>query len=260
MRGGAWGDEFDVVVLGGGPAGCATALTLMGAGVSRILIAEQARHQDFRVGETVPPAIRIVLDELGLWDEFLAESHETCLGSCSSWGADALGYNDFLFSPLGNGWHLDRARFDGFLARKAAEGGTEFCSGMRFDECERLGQGGFRLRLVGNDGHTRTVAARFVVDATGIRSCFARRMGARRDFVDKLVCVAAYFELSDRDCLSRLTMLQAVEYGWWYAAKLPKGRLAVVVASDPQIVKEIGLHRSDRWLECFGGHELSWAC
>jgi len=95
---------------------------------------------------------------------------------------------------------------------------------------------------------------------TGIRSCFARRMGARRDFVDKLVCVAAYFELSDRDCFSRLTMLEAVEDGWWYAAKLPKGQLAVVVASDPQIVKEIGLHRSDRWLECFGGHELSWAC
>ena len=31
-------------------------------------------------------------------------------------------------------------------------------------------------------------------------------------------------------------MLEAVPYGWWYAAKLPGGRLAVSVASDPEII------------------------
>jgi flavin-dependent dehydrogenase len=216
---------------------------------SPVLLVEPTRHRHLRVGESVPPDIRIVLDELGLWDEFLKENHETCLGSCSSWGADALGYNDFLFNPLGNGWHLDRARFDRFLARKAAERGTEICSGMRFDGCERLGQGGFQLRLVGDDGHMRTAAARFVVDATGIGSRFARRMGARRDFLDQLVCVVAFFELPDPARFSQLTMLEAVEYGWWYAAKLPDARLAVVAASDPQIVKQTALHRSDCWFE-----------
>src|SRR5271167_3730001 len=139
MRGRDSPADFDVVVLGAGPAGCATALSLAKAGISQVLLVEPARDGDLRVGESVPPDIRILLDELGLWDEFLADDHETCLGSCSSWGADALGYNDFLFNPLGNGWHLDRGRFDGFLARKAAKGGTEFCSGMRFDKCERLG-------------------------------------------------------------------------------------------------------------------------
>ena len=240
--------DFDVVVLGGGPAGCATALFLARAGISRVLLVESTRHRDFRVGESVPPDIRILLDELGLWDEFLADNHETCLGSCSSWGADALGYNDFLFNPLGNGWHLDRARFDAFLMRKAAERGAEICKGRRFGIGERLPQGGFRLRLVGADGQTRIAAARFVVDATGMRSCFARSMGARRDFLDQLLCVVAFFELPDPACFSRLTMLEAVEYGWWYAAKLPNARLAVVVASDPQFIKQAALHGRDGWL------------
>jgi flavin-dependent dehydrogenase len=250
MRGGASSPaDFDVVVLGAGPAGCATALSLAQAGISQVLLVEPTHHRHLRVGESVPPDIRIVLDELGLWDEFLKENHETCLGSCSSWGADALGYNDFLFNPLGNGWHLDRARFDGFLARKAAQRGTEICSGMIFDGCERLGQRGFGLRLAGDHGHARTANARFVVDATGIGSRFARRMGARRGFLDQLICVAGFFELPDPARFSRLTMLEAVEYGWWYAAKLPDARLGVVAASDPQIVKQAALHRSDCWSE-----------
>jgi flavin-dependent dehydrogenase len=243
MGPGAAPAQFDVVVLGAGPAGCATALFLAHNGISQILLVEPTRHQEFRVGESVPPDIRLPLDELGLWDAFLAENHETCLGSCSSWGADALGYNDFLFNPLGNGWHLDRARFDHFLARKAAERGIEVWQGMRFDSGGRLPHGGFRLRLVGDE--TRIADARFVVDATGSRSCFARSMGARRDFLDQLLCVVGFFELPDPARFSRLTMLEAVEYGWWYAAKLPNARLAVVVASDPQFVKQAALHSRD---------------
>ncbi len=241
--------DFDVLILGGGPAGCATALSLAQQGVSRVLLVDPARQGQFRVGESVPPDFRILLDELGLWDEFLKENHEPSLGSCSSWGADELGYNDFLFNPLGNGWHLDRARFDGFLARKAAERGTEISYGMRFNGCERLPQVGWRLRLAGNDGSARTAVARFVVDATGMQSGVARYMGARRDLLDQLLCVAAFFELPDSARFSRLTMLEAVEYGWWYAAKLPNARLVVVVASDPPIVKRIGLHSRDGWLE-----------
>jgi flavin-dependent dehydrogenase len=249
MQGQASSAVLDAVVLGAGPAGCAAAVSLKQAGVSRVLLVESTRHRDLHVGESVPPDIRTPLDELGLWDEFLAENHEACLGSCSSWGADALGYNDFLFNPLGSGWHLDRGRFDRFLARKAAERGAEICRGMRFDACEPLGRGGFRLRLVGDDGRTRTVAARFVVDATGILSRFARCMGARRHLHDQLLCVSAFFELPDPARFSRLTMLEAVEYGWWYAAKLPNARSAVVVASDAQIIKNIGLQRGDRWFQ-----------
>ena len=238
--------QFNAVVLGAGPAGCATALFLAQNGISQILLVEPPRHQEFRVGESVPPDIRLALDELDLWDAFLAENHETCLGSCSSWGDDALGYNDFLFNPLGNGWHLDRVRFDSFLARKAMERGIEVWHGMRFDSSRRLPHGGFRLRLAGEE--TRMADARLVIDATGLRSCFARSMGARRDLLDQLLCVVGFFDLPDPARFSRLTMLEAVEYGWWYAAKLPQARLAVVVASDPQFIKQAALHRPDNLL------------
>lgn len=241
--------SFEVVILGGGPAGCATALALAELGTFRILVVESGRHDAVRVGESIPPDTRVVLEQLGVWDAFLKENHEPCLGSCSSWGADELGYNDFLFNPMGNGWHLDRSRFEAFLARHVEARAIELWTGTRWSACERSASG-LRLQLCGDGGVTRTVRARFVVDATGMRAGFARSMGAVRLFVDQLLCVTAFFALPESGAFSRLTMLEAVEYGWWYAAKLPNRRLAVAVASDPALVKRHGLRRPDGWLGC----------
>jgi flavin-dependent dehydrogenase len=246
---GASADDFDVVILGGGPAGCATALALARLGAFRVLVVEAGRYEAIRIGESIPPDTRVVLEELGVWQDFLRESHEPCFGSCSSWGTDALGYNDFLFNPLGNGWHLDRKRFDAFLARKVLERGSVLYTATRFDSCERVEESSFRLRFSGDDKQTHMVDARFVVDATGMRSCFARCMGASRLFLDQLLCVTAFFELPGSVNFSKLTMLEAVEYGWWYAAKLPNRRLAVAVASDPRIIKQNALRRPDNFLD-----------
>lgn len=244
---GSSADDFVVVILGGGPAGCAAALALARHGMSRVLVVEAGRYEAVRIGESIPPDIRVVLGELGVWENFRKENHEPCLGSCSAWGSDALGYNDFLFNPLGNGWHLDRRRFDAFLAREAAACGVTLSTGTRFDDCRRAGDR-FLLRLRGNGGEAHTVTARFVVDATGMRSPFARSMGARRLFVDQLLCITGFLELSGSGQFSKLTMLEAVEYGWWYAARLPNDRLAVAVASDPELVKQKALRRRDDWL------------
>ncbi|MCB1037120.1 MAG: FAD-dependent oxidoreductase, partial [Acidobacteria bacterium] len=148
---------------------------------------------------------------------------------------DELGYNDFLFSPHGCGWHLDRRRFDAFLARAAAEAGCEVLTGTRFLGAEGDGGTGFRLRLAPGE-----VKARFVVDATGAGARFARCRGARRRFHDRLVCATAFFELPSESRFSRLTFLEAVKDGWWYAARLPGRRLVVAFASDSQLLKAAG--------------------
>src|SRR5712672_3374661 len=96
----------DVAVLGAGPAGTAIALDLARRGYSAVVI-EQSNYGGTRIGETLPPAIRPLLDRLGIWDRFLKEKHSPSFRIRSAWGRDELSENDFIFSPYGVGWHID---------------------------------------------------------------------------------------------------------------------------------------------------------
>jgi flavin-dependent dehydrogenase len=229
-----------VVIAGAGPAGCATALALQLAGIEDVVVLEA--HDDdggVPVGESLPPDTGALLRRLGVWDAFVAEGHEPCLGSCSTWGAETPGYNDFLFNPHGTGWHLDRRRFDAFLARCVTDRGGTVRRATRVRTAVASAAG---IELGLDRGSVRAAVA---VDATGGASRLARALGARPRTHDRLSCVTA---LLGGGTGSLLTRLESVEYGWWYAAGVPGDRVAVAVASDPEFVRDAALHDPDGWL------------
>lgn len=239
-----------MAVLGAGPAGAACTLALAGAGVSSVWLIGGVRPERSKiaVGETIPPDTSVLLDRLGLWSAFLDEGHEPCPGSCSSWGSLALGYNDFVLNPRGSGWHLDRARFDGFLRRHAASSGATVLNDARFVSASTDDDDGYSLRVATRGGAYRNLRARLVIDATGRSSAFARWAGARRMPLDRLMFVYGYFDAAGATSTSRLTLLEAAPRGWWYAARLPGERLAVAFATDADEVRTAGLTSEPRWL------------
>ena len=187
----------------------------------------------WRIGEAIPPAAGALLRKLGVWDAFLAQDHLPSAGSCASWGRDMLGYNDFIIGLEGKGWHIDRAAFDAMLARAAEDAGCRFRRGHRLRDAARCADGGYDLAFTTDDGGTIAVAAEFLVDATGIASGAARRLGVARNQIDCIVMIGAMFDLARPQAVPSQALLEAGEEGWWYAAKLPQGRMIAGLAVEP---------------------------
>jgi flavin-dependent dehydrogenase len=212
-------------VVGGGPAGAAAA-TVLAAGGAGVVVVERSAYAGFRVGETLPPDVRVPLERLGAWDRFGAAGHLPSPGVLAAWGAVAPHANDFILNPHGCGWRVDRNRFDAMLAAGAEEAGAVIRSGAAVDACRRVA-GRWELTVAG-----ATLSAGCVVDATGRSSTFLRMLGGRRVVRDRMVAVVGFGAPAPAPA-DRRALIEATEEGWWYSGPLPDGRLVLAFHTDP---------------------------
>ena len=236
--------KYDVVVIGGGPAGAAAALALVKQGVS-VLIIERSDYQRHRFGETFPPAIQETLAQLGLWQEFLAANHLRSVGIRSVWGSNEPYDQSFLFNPYTHGWHVDRRAFDALVARKAQERGAELVIDSSLVKCERSSDGGWKL-LVSSGDKVFGVRANFVVDAAGRTCGLARNLGRRRVTYDRLVGIYGLFTGNGHSD-APFTLVEAVEDGWWYSAPLPGGCHVVAFMTDSDLCVRMMMRNIFHW-------------
>lgn len=243
-------NSYQIAIIGGGPAGSSCAIALARLGIKEVVVIESGRHDQFKIGESIPPESKTLLRDLGIWNAFKAEEHDPCYGSCSYWGDDKRGYNDFLLSPYGHGWHLDRNRFDRFLLQEAEKAGTHCLLDTQYKQASKLSTGGFELMLENSNQKKFTIKAKLVVDATGSRSLFALQQGSKKIHSEPLVCLAARFKFdSNKTLVSKLTQIEAFEYGWWYAARLPCDTFLVGLYTDALTIKERQLQQVGIWKE-----------
>src|SRR6476646_4643134 len=142
------------------------------------------------------------------------------------------------------------------LLAEAGRAGAECLTGARLASVEMGPNGGWRLCVKTDRGEIE-VQARFVVDASGRSSVVARRLGARRQHDDRLTAVTAFLKTNDAPCVDSTTLVEAVDYGWWYSAVIPDGRLAVSLMTDPDILAKLGARRIPSWLALLGETEHS---
>jgi flavin-dependent dehydrogenase len=227
-----------VLIAGGGVAGCATALALLRRGCTSVTLVDPGPTPGPRVGETLPPDARRLLGLLGVGASFDQQGHAPCHGSTACWGSAERGFNDHFTHPQGHGWHLDRARFDAWLADQAA--GATWVRGARVVEVQREGS---TWQVTSSAGHTWTAA--WLVDATGARSSLGRRLGAHRLEHDRLLYLAHTLAADPSQPRSGQTWLEATPDGWWYAAQLPSGDWTVALATD----QARDFTRPETWLD-----------
>jgi flavin-dependent dehydrogenase len=224
--------SYDIVILGGGPAGAAAAIELARHGRS-VLVFERSRYDNARIGETLAPQATQWLQLLGILQSF--ESVPRCVapGLVSLWDQRAPVEESFRFNSYSNGWHLDRICFDVTLAEAAQRAGAVVCRGAVVRSCERRKEDRWRV-CVDDDGGRKEIDTRWVFDATGRSGWFIRRQGVRPPILDRLIGLLAY--VGPRTSPDQRLFIEARPDGWWYSAPLPGERSIAAFMTDKDLV------------------------
>lgn len=217
-----------IVVIGGGPAGCAYAVTAASAGHTVTLL-DDGRRPATWPGEALPSGGGELLESV--FGAGLLEGHAEAFGTAAAWGSAELVPHDFMAHWAGRGWHLDRAALDADMRLRARSAGvdvvTEHMSGLSGTP------GAWRV----NDHPP----ADLIVDASGRAGAVVGRLGVKRVRLDDqvaLVGVAA--DLGGES----ITTIEAVAHGWWYSAPLPHRARVAALVTDSDLV---GSHRAEMW-------------
>lgn len=164
---------WDVIVVGAGPAGSATAARLASAGHSVLLLDRDSFPRRKPCGECLSPGAVGALSELGVLDAVLREPHADLAGWRIRAGGRA-GFGGRFRSPAA-GIAIARERLDATLLAHAVSRGAWALSGVKVTDLLRSGGVVAGVRGV-RDGEKLELRARLVVGADGLRSVVLRRL------------------------------------------------------------------------------------
>ena len=229
---------FEAIVIGSGPAGCATAIALADRGHRTLLLGDAAARHRWS-GESLPPGASDLITAV-FGNRVLDDAvHRRAYGVRAAWGSDELIATDFIAHPDGDGWHVNRARFDAQLVTTAQARGVEV-GAARVKPAVRDGA----LWRVMVDG--RAAVAPWLVDATGRGGGPLRTEVGVRHTHDAQVALVA---LSSQPGPSpAVTTLESTRTGWWYCTPIPGDRAVVALITDHDLVPT-GESRGHWWHE-----------
>jgi halogenation protein CepH len=195
-------EQFDVVVVGGGPGG-STLAALVALQGARVLLLEQEFFPRYQIGESLlPSTVHGICRMIGAADEIANAGFPVKRGGTFRWGARqepwtfSFSISPTMAAPTSYAYQVERAKFDKILLENAKRVGADVREGCTvtdvLDDADRV----HGVRYSDSAGQEHEVLAKFVVDASGNKSRLYQRVGGERTYSEyfRSLALFGYFE------------------------------------------------------------------
>jgi menaquinone-9 beta-reductase len=167
----------DVVVVGAGPGGAATAYFLAKRGVDVLLVEKETMPRDKACGDGFAYESIQVMRRMGLADWVASNAAHHGNRVLLSSPGDKVATIALPHDPSFEMFILERSKADKVLVDAAVQAGARLLENTLVDGLERMGAG--RLRLLGKKNKTEAIAidTRLAISAEGAHGLFAKKAG-----------------------------------------------------------------------------------
>src|SRR5947207_438851 len=185
-------ENYDVAIIGGGPAG-STAATLLSKAGRRVIVLERDKFPRFHIGESLLPFSMETFTRLGIQEKLRAGFVEKFGGEIAEAGGEKAAkfyFKDGFGSRTDRSYQVTRSKFDKMLLDHAAESGAEVREETVVENVE-FDRDGAILFLRRSSENIR---ARYVIDASGRNSVIGNKFKLKKSYqhLQKLSLFAHY--------------------------------------------------------------------
>ncbi|MEE3061356.1 MAG: NAD(P)/FAD-dependent oxidoreductase [Verrucomicrobiota bacterium] len=234
-------NKYDVIVVGGGPAGSTTGALLAEKGHD-VLILEKEKFPRYHVGESLMPFCYFPLERLGLVDRLMdsANPRKYCVQFVRQDGflSQPFYFFQHFDHPSSTTWQVWRSEFDKMILDKARENGA---SVLEETQAKSLIKSENRVEGVvveSKDLGELELRAPLVIDASG-RDCFAahKEKWMVRDPELKKIALWTYYKGAKRDPgldEGATTVAYLPGKGWFWYIPLSGDMVSVGIVAEHQ--------------------------
>ena len=236
-------NTYDVIVIGGGPAG-STFSTLLQQKGRRVLLLEKDHHPRFHIGESLLPMTLPILEKLGVSkqvDQIGIVKYGAEFNSLTEDNKRETFYFDFALDPdHPHAYEVRRSEFDEILFRNASKKGVDCREGTRVSDIMFNDNNFISVSAITEDGQSLNLQCQFLVDASGRESLLSRRKKLKKKSKKhNSSAIFGHFEnVTRRDGKDEGNIsMYWFEHGWFWLIPLKDGMMSVGAVCFPEYLK-----------------------
>ncbi len=247
-------NHFDVIVIGGGPAGSASSAILAEHG-HRVLVLEREKFPRYHIGESLIPFTYQPLERLGLIPLMKASAFQkkysvVFISPNGKASQPFYFFNRYDKNTVAQTWQVLRSEFDEILLNHARNKGVQVIEEITVKELLRDGERVVGVRAQKKSGEVVEFRAPMTLDCTGKEAFTAVRNGWRmKDPYLNKVAVWTYYQGSKREPgldEGQTAVAYVPEKGWFWHIPQHNDMVSVGVVAEGKYLSRGGVREPEQ--------------